>query len=201
MLVRFVDVLFWLTTDNSVIGCLDVFYRTSLSCLFWGTLFHCRGQKLRVRRLVNITYFCFHVLQDKRKDAVKKVIAAMTVGKDVSSLFTDVVNCMQTENLELKKLVYLYLINYAKSQPDLAILAVNTFVKVKAGMTILLFVCVPYSRRLWVLVSSFVFLCFHLFLCIGSCQDYISPFPSPSSAPSFFFYYNLFHVMQFIKNP
>jgi AP-1 complex subunit beta-1 len=61
---------------------------------------------------------------------VKKVIAAMTVGKDVSSLFTDVVNCMQTENLELKKLVYLYLINYAKSQPDLAILAVNTFVKV-----------------------------------------------------------------------
>jgi AP-1 complex subunit beta-1 len=68
--------------------------------------------------------------KDKRKDAVKKVIAAMTVGKDVSSLFTDVVNCMQTENLELKKLVYLYLINYAKSQPDLAILAVNTFVKV-----------------------------------------------------------------------
>ncbi|GKV23151.1 hypothetical protein SLEP1_g32916 [Rubroshorea leprosula] len=67
--------------------------------------------------------------KDKRRDAVKKVIAAMTVGKDVSSLFTDVVNCMQTENLELKKLVYLYLINYAKSQPDLAILAVNTFVK------------------------------------------------------------------------
>ncbi|KAF8077332.1 hypothetical protein N665_1046s0020 [Sinapis alba] len=67
--------------------------------------------------------------KDKRKDAVKKVIAAMTVGKDVSSLFTDVLNCMQTENLELKKLVYLYLINYAKSQPDLAILAVNTFVK------------------------------------------------------------------------
>ncbi|KAJ9549870.1 hypothetical protein OSB04_022413 [Centaurea solstitialis] len=67
--------------------------------------------------------------KERRKDAVKKVIAAMTVGKDVSSLFTDVVNCMQTENLELKKLVYLYLINYAKSQPDLAILAVNTFVK------------------------------------------------------------------------
>ncbi|CAH8390792.1 unnamed protein product [Eruca vesicaria subsp. sativa] len=67
--------------------------------------------------------------KDKRKDAVKKVIAAMTVGKDVSSLFTHVLNCMQTENLELKKLVYLYLINYAKSQPDLAFLVVNTFVK------------------------------------------------------------------------
>lgn len=76
-------------------------------------------------------------MQDKRKDAVKKVIAAMTVGKDVSSLFTDVVNCMQTENLELKKLVYLYLINYAKSQPDLAILAVNTFVKVNISLIFL----------------------------------------------------------------
>ena len=46
-----------------------------------------------------------------------------------SALFPDVVNCMQTDNLELKKLVYLYLMNYAKSQPDLAIMAVNTFVK------------------------------------------------------------------------
>jgi vesicle coat complex subunit len=36
---------------------------------------------------------------------------------------------MQTEDIEQKKLVYLYLINYAKTQPDLVILAVNTFVK------------------------------------------------------------------------
>ena len=62
-------------------------------------------------------------------DAVKKVIANMTVGKDVSILFTDVLNCIQTDNIELKKLVYLYLINYSKSQPDLTLLAVNTFVK------------------------------------------------------------------------
>lgn len=97
--------------------------------------------------------------RNKKKDAVKKVIAgqclflsrypvqlpnvekyltsgslvsiftAMTVGKDVSSLFPDVVNCMQTDDMELKKLVYLYLINYAKTQPDLTIMAVNTFVK------------------------------------------------------------------------
>lgn len=67
--------------------------------------------------------------KDRKKEAVKKVIASMTVGKDVSALFPDVVNCMQTDNLELKKLVYLYLMNYAKSQPDTAIMAVNTFVK------------------------------------------------------------------------
>lgn len=53
----------------------------------------------------------------------------MTIGKDVSSLFADVVKNMQTEDLELKKLVYLYLINYARTNPDLVILAVNTFVK------------------------------------------------------------------------
>lgn len=67
--------------------------------------------------------------KQKQKDAVKKVIANMTVGKDVSALFADVVNCIQTDNVELKKLVYLYVMNYAKAQPELAILAINTFRK------------------------------------------------------------------------
>ena len=58
-----------------------------------------------------------------------QVIAAMTVGKDVSMLFTQVLKCVETEDLELKKLVYLYIINYAKSQPDLALMAINTFRK------------------------------------------------------------------------
>ncbi len=39
------------------------------------------------------------------------------------------ISLSQTDNLELKKLVYLYLMNYAKSQPEMAIMAVNTFVK------------------------------------------------------------------------
>ena len=51
-----------------------------------------------------------------------------------SQLFPDVVNCMQTDDLELKKLVYLYLMNYAKSQPDLTIMAVNTFVNVRMSI-------------------------------------------------------------------
>lgn len=73
-----------------------------------------------------------------------QVIASMTVGKDVSALFPDVVNCMQTDNLELKKLVYLYLMNYAKSQPDMAIMAVNTFVKVG-----------PFWNWPWTMTQSF----------------------------------------------
>ena len=53
----------------------------------------------------------------------------MSVGKDVSALFADVINCVQSNSIEMKKLVYLYVVNYAKAQPDLAILAVNTFRK------------------------------------------------------------------------
>lgn len=66
---------------------------------------------------------------DVKRDGIKKVIALMTLGKDVSQLFPDVIHCIQTESLELKKLVYLYLINYAKVNPDLTLMAVNTFVK------------------------------------------------------------------------
>jgi vesicle coat complex subunit len=43
------------------------------------------------------------------------VIAAMTVGKDVSELFFPVLKCVETDHLQLKKLVYLYIINYAKT--------------------------------------------------------------------------------------
>lgn len=66
---------------------------------------------------------------DERKDAIQRVIAAMTVGKDVSPLFPDVLKNIATTDLEQKKLVYLYLMNYAKANPELCILAVNTFVQ------------------------------------------------------------------------
>lgn len=65
----------------------------------------------------------------ERKDAIQRVIQAMTIGKDVSSLFPDVLKNIATHDLEQKKLVYLYLMNYAKLHPELCILAVNTFVQ------------------------------------------------------------------------
>ena len=40
-------------------------------------------------------------------NAMKCVIAAMTIGTDVSMLFPDVISCIHNETLELKKLVYL----------------------------------------------------------------------------------------------
>ena len=64
---------------------------------------------------------------EKQKDSMKQIIASMTVGKDVSILFPHVVKCIRTKVIELKKLVYLYLINYAKIKPDLTFLAVAAF--------------------------------------------------------------------------
>ena len=63
----------------------------------------------------------------QQKEAMKEIIAGMTIGKDVSRLFPHVVNCMRTNDLELKKLIYLYIINYAKVKPSESILAVNSF--------------------------------------------------------------------------
>ena len=63
----------------------------------------------------------------RQKDSMKQIIASMTIGKDVSKLFPDVVKLIRTKNIELKKLVYLYLINYARVKPDLIFLAVAAF--------------------------------------------------------------------------
>jgi vesicle coat complex subunit len=67
--------------------------------------------------------------KNERKDAIQRVIQAMTIGKDVSSLFPDVLKNIATYDIEQKKLVYLYLMNYSKTHPELCILAVNTFVQ------------------------------------------------------------------------
>jgi AP-1 complex subunit beta-1 len=38
--------------------------------------------------------------------------------------------CMQISDLEIKKMVYLYLVNYAKAKPELVLMAVNSFIRV-----------------------------------------------------------------------
>lgn len=49
----------------------------------------------------------------KKKDVIKKVIAYMTLGIDVSRLYPEMVKASRTEDVVTKKMVYLYLINYA----------------------------------------------------------------------------------------
>lgn len=55
----------------------------------------------------------------RKKAALKKIIANATMGNDMSSLFPDMVACMNIQVLDIKKMVYLYLINYGKLRQDL----------------------------------------------------------------------------------
>ena len=56
--------------------------------------------------------------ESKRANTLKKIIANMTMGNDMSGLFPDILNCMPKSTLQLKKLLYLYLVFYARSKPD-----------------------------------------------------------------------------------
>lgn len=62
-------------------------------------------------------------------DAMKQVLSLLSGGDDVSFLFADVVKNVVSKNLELKKLVYHFLVHYAESQAELALLSINSFQK------------------------------------------------------------------------
>lgn len=62
-------------------------------------------------------------------DAMKRVIALISLGKDASTFFPDVVKNVVATSLDVKKLVYLYLVHYAEHKQDLALLAINSFQK------------------------------------------------------------------------
>ncbi|CAM9160788.1 unnamed protein product [Scytosiphon promiscuus] len=62
----------------------------------------------------------------KKREVIKKVIAYMTLGIDVSRLFTEMMLAIETRDLVVKKMVYLYLCTYARQKPDLAIMCINT---------------------------------------------------------------------------
>ena len=53
----------------------------------------------------------------------------MSQGTDCSEFFADVVKNVASPMLEIKKLVYIYLLQYAESEPDLALLSINTIQK------------------------------------------------------------------------
>jgi vesicle coat complex subunit len=65
---------------------------------------------------------------DARKAAAKRCVSLMRAGENVSHLFSSMLRCVKTNDIELKKLVYLYLQSYSSQEPEQAIMAVNTFV-------------------------------------------------------------------------
>ncbi|KAF2019206.1 Adaptor protein complex beta subunit [Aaosphaeria arxii CBS 175.79] len=59
-----------------------------------------------------------------KKTALKKIVANMTMSNnDMVALFPDVVGCMPLPSLEIKKMCFLYLVNYARVKPDIALKA------------------------------------------------------------------------------
>lgn len=67
---------------------------------------------------------------DREKiDGMRRTISKSSRGVDMSEHFASVVKNVASANLELRKLVYIYITRYAESQPDLALLSINTIQK------------------------------------------------------------------------
>ncbi|XP_005386079.1 PREDICTED: AP-3 complex subunit beta-1 [Chinchilla lanigera] len=60
-------------------------------------------------------------------DAMKRIVGMIARGKNASELFPAVVKNVASKNIEIKKLVYVYLVRYAEEQQDLALLSISTF--------------------------------------------------------------------------
>ncbi|MCO5586355.1 hypothetical protein L7F22_040295 [Adiantum nelumboides] len=65
----------------------------------------------------------------EKVEALKRLLALTSQGSDVSTFFLQVVKSVASSNLEVKKLVYIYLVHYAEKRPDEALLSINTFQK------------------------------------------------------------------------
>ncbi|XP_064413648.1 AP-3 complex subunit beta-1 isoform X1 [Latimeria chalumnae] len=60
-------------------------------------------------------------------EAMKRIVGMISKGKNASELFPAVVKNVASKNIEIKKLVYVYLVRYAEEQQDLALLSISTF--------------------------------------------------------------------------
>ncbi|PHH70253.1 hypothetical protein CDD82_7244 [Ophiocordyceps australis] len=73
-------------------------------------------------------------LLDSRNDrevleGLRRVVAMMYRNHKTLPFFSSVVKNVASPNLEIKKLVYIYLIHHAEHEPDLALLSINTIQK------------------------------------------------------------------------
>ncbi|KAJ3277079.1 AP-3 complex subunit beta-1 [Terramyces sp. JEL0728] len=61
--------------------------------------------------------------------ALKKLLALMSRGENVSKYFAKVIKNVASTSFQVRKLVYIYLLKYAEEEPDLSLLSINTFQK------------------------------------------------------------------------
>ncbi|KAJ5952277.1 uncharacterized protein N7479_010690 [Penicillium vulpinum] len=62
-------------------------------------------------------------------DGMRRVISLMYRSEPSLTFFSAVVKNVSSANLEVKKLVYIYLVHHAEAEPDLALLSINTIQK------------------------------------------------------------------------
>ncbi|EPY24579.1 AP-3 complex subunit beta, partial [Angomonas deanei] len=65
----------------------------------------------------------------EKRDAMKRIIAQMCKGNNMKYLFPDVVKNIYEPSIELRKLVYFFVVHYAEDCPDEALLAISAFQK------------------------------------------------------------------------
>ncbi|BFZ62874.1 hypothetical protein YB2330_003984 [Saitoella coloradoensis] len=56
----------------------------------------------------------------RKKTVLKKIVANMTMSNDMSALFPDIINCLSIPDIEIKKMCFLFLINYARLKPEMS---------------------------------------------------------------------------------
>ncbi|TDZ40406.1 AP-3 complex subunit beta-2 [Colletotrichum spinosum] len=62
-------------------------------------------------------------------DGLRRVLSMMYRGQKTLPFFSSIVKNVASPNIEIKKLVYIYLIHHAEQEPDLALLSINTIQK------------------------------------------------------------------------
>ncbi|EKX35531.1 Adaptor protein complex 3 subunit beta [Guillardia theta CCMP2712] len=62
-------------------------------------------------------------------EGMKRLMAMISIGRDASNYYPDVVKNVVSDSLEVKKLVYQFLIHYAELKSNEALLTINTFQK------------------------------------------------------------------------
>ncbi|GIX62947.1 adapter-related protein, putative [Babesia caballi] len=65
----------------------------------------------------------------RRREILKRLIRCMTLGMDVSRLYTEVVMVSHTMDPVQKKMIYMFLSAYSKDNLDLTVLTINTLLK------------------------------------------------------------------------
>jgi len=82
-----------------------------------------KGEIIRLREMLDSNS------PEDRKRAAKRVVALMRAGENLSQLFASMQRCVRTDDIELKKLAYHYLVTYSAQEQEQSIMIVSTFVQ------------------------------------------------------------------------